>query len=159
MPWPRTLSREQQIALVLFIFALWCGISWRWYTCGIKGFCSVPQTAHALVSPVKDVPLIPLVGTEASAAGAVPCAAYLTKDLALGKKNDRTEVRKLEQFLRAEGAPLAEDGIFGRNDATEVKRYQERWRALGIVPDGVVSEKTRELINRAACDVGGVITH
>lgn len=28
-----------KVAFVLIVFALWSVISWRWYTCGVKGFC------------------------------------------------------------------------------------------------------------------------
>lgn len=53
----QNLSREQHLALLLALFAVWCGISWYWYTCGIHGFCTTrtQETSH-----VSEIPLVPL---------------------------------------------------------------------------------------------------
>jgi outer membrane protein OmpA-like peptidoglycan-associated protein len=63
--------------LVLFLFAVWCAICWRWYVCGIKDACTTrsqqtvqlkPETpaiepdtliAEEVIRPVKDLPAKP----------------------------------------------------------------------------------------------------
>ena len=39
--------------ITIVAFGVWSVISWRWYTCGIKGFCgdTSPSPAHSITSP------------------------------------------------------------------------------------------------------------
>lgn len=43
--------------MILFLFLIWSGISWRWYTCGIKGFCG-EEKVEAKAAPAKAPPAI-----------------------------------------------------------------------------------------------------
>ncbi len=33
------MSKNVKIAIILLLCLLWALVSWRWYTCGIKGIC------------------------------------------------------------------------------------------------------------------------
>lgn len=41
------MSQTTKISLVLLAFMVWCGVSWKWYTCRIRGLC-----AEATVKPM-----------------------------------------------------------------------------------------------------------
>ena len=38
-----------KVILVLLTFLVWSVISWRWYTCGVKGFCGGSDAVAASV--------------------------------------------------------------------------------------------------------------
>lgn len=83
------LSREQLLALLLILFAAWCGISWRWYTCGIKGFCGEATTEKT--SEVRETPLVALSVAEA-APEALPSSATPTPEEKNGVKNEQKKI-------------------------------------------------------------------
>lgn len=33
------MNTHAKLLVVLLLLVLWTAFSWRWYTCGIKGFC------------------------------------------------------------------------------------------------------------------------
>lgn len=75
MPAPRilnTLSREQSLALLLVLFALWCGVSWYWYTCGIHGLCPTTKTSSVMVSEMPVIPLTELAHASVEVAPPAP---------------------------------------------------------------------------------------
>ncbi len=46
-----------KVLLILVLALIWTLISWRWYTCGIKGFCGAkPAEVVAAVTPVVAIP-------------------------------------------------------------------------------------------------------
>lgn len=41
--------------VVLVIFGVWALVSWRWYTCGIKGFCGEKMLEETIIpTPVRE---------------------------------------------------------------------------------------------------------
>lgn len=141
-----SLSRQQHMALILALFAVWMVVSWMWYVCGIKNLCSVPtlNKTAAIVTPVAE-------------AGDVACEAYLTEDIRIDTRNSSTEVRNLERFLNVLfGEHLASDGLYGHSDIAAVKRYEVR-RLPGRTPEGNVSHAVREMVNSDACVQGALL--
>lgn len=141
----QTISTEGYIILVLIAFLAWCLISWRWYTCGIKNLCELPisfNAPHLTLSSFK--------ATIANAAefGTEDCPPYITKEGA-SFALDTDEVRKLEEFLHiSEGAGLAEDGMFGRNDVAALASFQQK----NVLPiSGSMNAETISFINNAVC--------
>jgi len=129
--------------LIVLIFFIWGGISYQWYTCGIKGFCNTPNKKEIVKT------------TETT-----QCGEYLTKHIKLGSKNDVSEVRKLEAFLiQNEDANITIDGIYSKADELAVKAFQAKYRAdildpWGIAePSGFVYKTTRNKINELYCTV------
>lgn len=132
------------MAALLTLFALWCGISWRWYTCGIHGFCGNAAHTPALI------PMAELAGktAEASEGAEVACADYLPSPVRDNTAKE-SEVRRLERYLQSRhGELLAEDGIFGPHDRAAVKRYQ---RAHLLPTSGEVAGDTLARINDDVC--------
>lgn len=33
------MKRQIKVVLIILLIVLWGLVSWRWYTCGVKGFC------------------------------------------------------------------------------------------------------------------------
>lgn len=152
------LSRERLIALILVIFAIWCGISWRWYTCGVRGFCGVSEVDEAAAVTIKEVPLLALAYAQAdNEEVAFDCEHYMVTTVTRGERNDRAAVTRLEHFLtKIAGEHLATDGMFGRNDIQAVEHYQ-RTRNLPVT--GNVGPETIASINRDVCAHEGALTN
>jgi len=122
--------------LIVLLFFVWGGISYHWYTCGIKGFCVEKKVAMAPET----------------------CGEYLTQHIKLGAVNDTAEVRKLEEFLaQYEGADLLIDGVYSTTDEAIIKNFQEKYRAdildpWGMSePSGFVYKTTRTKVNELYC--------
>lgn len=47
-----------KVIIVLVLALIWGVVSWRWYTCNIKGFCGVEQTAETETTPAPTTPII-----------------------------------------------------------------------------------------------------
>jgi len=50
-----TKKRRPWIPIILLIFIIWGALSWKWYTCWIKGFCDRDNTVTAPVAEAPDV--------------------------------------------------------------------------------------------------------
>jgi len=122
--------------LVVLLFFVWGGVSYQWYTCGIKGFCNTQKE---------------VVGTDS-------CREYLTQHIKLGATNDSDQVRKLEDFLvKYEGAIIVPDGTYSKSDEHAVKKFQEKYRDDVLTPwgmnepTGFVYRTTRNKVNELYC--------
>lgn len=58
-------KQHMWVSVVLLFAVVWGVFSWRWYTCGIKGFCNdsreapsqeIPETHTPETSPVPEMP-------------------------------------------------------------------------------------------------------
>lgn len=88
------------------------------------------------------------------------CTKYITvtKPIAYGNENDIEIVKKIEEFLNTkEGNSLVVDGIYGLDDVSAVKKFQEKY-ALQILspwgenlPTGIVYITTSAKINAVMC--------
>ena len=147
--WKLLNNKEKTVfVLSLFVLFFWVGLSYKWYTCGIKGFCDAKPIAQEVEIPEekpKDAPKL--------------CEAYLTKYIKLGAQNDEFEVRKLEAFLNTyEGESLPMNGVYDKRDELAVKRFQEKYRADVLTPwgmnkpSGFVYKTTLDKINKIYCD-------
>lgn len=143
-----TLSRAQQIALILILFTIWMVVSWLWYSCGIKNLCTIPNIGESAA-----------IATPVAEAGTETCEDYLSQDVRIDTRNSSDEVRKLERFLNVLfGEHLASDGLYGHSDIAAVKRYEKR-RFPERTPSGNVSHSVREMVNRDACLQGALLVH
>jgi len=135
------MSKKLQLTLLVIVAIIWTLFSWRWYTCGIKGFCEhrpvVAQQKHP--QPKR-------------------CGEYLHEFIREGRNNNPEEVRKLEIFLnKAEKEHLTVDGVYGVDDIKAVKRFQEKYRKEILTPWGMqrpsghVFKTTRAQINKLYC--------
>ncbi len=94
-----------------------------------------------------------------------PCGIYMTKYIRLGRKNDPSEVRKLQIFLNKQmGLNLAVTGFYGTATEKAVEAFQVKyggtvlapWVPFGLqsstTPTGYVYKTTLRWINLLACD-------
>ncbi len=145
---------------IIALFVAWSVVSWQWYTCQIKGFCttSVEQVAQLPEAPVQELTSPVQKDEVVPVAVAAECEARLNKHIKRGAANDAGEVRKLEQFLNNfQGEKLAVDGVYDDVDELAVKRFQEKYRAEVLTPwdlaepTGFVYKTTRQQINKLYC--------
>ncbi len=148
--------------LILILFLVWAIISWRWYVCGVKGFCGEIATPVVVTKPAFEKPDAPDVDISISdvdvtnrpdenidsenegttvvseVARILECSTYLDRHIKLGAANSATEVVKLERFLtRYEGESLEENGVYEVADEQAVKRFQEKYRSEVLEPWGL----------------------
>lgn len=74
-----------------------------------------------------------------------------SKTLRLGMRSD--EVKALQEKLKANGAEIDADGIFGKQTLKAVKDFQ---KSQGIEVDGLVGKDTRKAFDGLGGDQGGV---
>ena len=137
-------TNKKWSALIVLLFFVWGGISYYWYTCGIKGFCNAPRAKMVQEKPKpKPQP---------------HCTEYLTQHIKLGAHNDANEVRKLETFLvQHEHAHITIDGVYTQQDAQAVKEFQAKYAKDVLIPwgltapTGFVYKTTRDKINELYC--------
>lgn len=163
------MQNTRQAALfILALFFIWGGISWYWYTCGVKGFCekksdtvtipTAPEPIHTrdpLVLPIVETPEIfvrevPILE--------IPCAPYLTRTISTRGPNNRMDVVKLQLFLtRHTGASLTVTGTYNAATVAAVKKFQAQYASEILAPyrltrpTGNVGYATREKINDVVC--------
>ena len=149
--------------IVILLFVGWSLFSWHWYTCWIKGFCSVEKapTAQSLdaaidtvIAPVTKVKTVPVAIDRVA-----DCTTYLTGYIRRGHDNEAVNVERLEKFLNAyEGESLLVNGRYENDDEEAVNRFQEKCRSAVLTPwdlvepTGYVYTKTREHINKLYCE-------
>ncbi len=99
-----------------------------------------------------------LVNGAPIASTTVPCGDYITSAIYYGRKNDVSEVTKLQLFLNdSEGEKLAVDGKFKLTDRNAVKRFQNKYKSEILTPlnlksaTGDVGGATRGKINKLHC--------
>jgi len=140
------MQKQRKIAIVLLLFLLWGAFSWRWYTCGVKGFCAKEIAVESIKAEKQEEP------------AEFKCGPYLLGFVRAGEKNNPAHVRRVEEFLnRVEGESLAVNGLYEDTDIAAVKRFQEKYRADVLspwnmkVPSGHVYQTTRKQINKLFC--------
>lgn len=86
------------------------------------------------------------------------CSPYMKGHIAYGKRNDSSEVRKLEEFLNdTQGEGLPVDGVYSSADVEAVKRFQSKYpteilQIWGLSePTGFVYRTTLLKINSIKC--------
>lgn len=149
------LTEHRKYALVVLgLFFIWGGISFYWYTCGIKGFCT-PQEPVAVVAD--------RFGTAQGGKGIqmpVPqdCKGLVYDYIIPSAQNNTDAVKALEYFLYTfEGENIEMDGIYSPSDVAAVKRFQEKYRSTILAPYGLsrptgrVQEATLYVINTLYC--------
>ena len=132
-----TLTRTQKYAgLMVLLFFIWGGISWQWYTCGIKGVCTENPTATQTKK----------------------CSPYITSYLKINLQNSTEDVQRLESFLNTyENEHLAPNGIYGLDDEAAIKRFQKKYKDAILAPWGIteasgfVFKTTQDHINTLYC--------
>lgn len=93
-----------------------------------------------------------------SVAPAVACTPYITGAIKPGVRNSADEIRRLQIFLNTyQGAHLAVDGQYKRQDIEAVKAFQAKHPEVlaGLkshAPDGQVSGETQSAMNRTYCE-------
>jgi hypothetical protein len=156
---------------VLGLFLIWGGLAYRWYTCGIKGFCGTQPQQVALMpqpqgteygQPVTGAPIVygstggtTRAYTESTTA---QCPALLNEYILPGAQNSMSQVTTLQTFLNTfEGEALTVDGIYDTADIAAVKRFQSKYRSIILspyhvrYPTGNVHEATVYVINTIYC--------
>ncbi|MFM2415092.1 MAG: hypothetical protein RI911_785 [Candidatus Parcubacteria bacterium] len=151
------LTEHRKYALiVLGLFFLWGGVSFYWYTCGIKGFCGKEVAASApIVSEARGGTQPELLTPPQETV----CPGLITTYITQGRAHNPAHVEALEQFLNTyEGEDLPMDGIYGSHDIAAVKRFQNKYRSVILAPYGLkvatgnVHEATLYVINTIYCD-------
>jgi peptidoglycan hydrolase-like protein with peptidoglycan-binding domain len=156
---------------VLLIFVIWAGISTYWYTCQLKGFCSVSNNNKLAITnpdkrekvdilPTDNIPIIcdNPVKTKKVVKQKITCSPYLKKTIVYGKANNINEVAKLEKFLNDfEGENLKIDGYYQKTDKDAVIEFQKKYsqkdgfgKKINSI-DGIVGPETKEKINLIYC--------
>lgn len=160
---------------------LWALLSWRWYTCHIKGFCGgdaqykVEHHQDRFMYDGRhqgealdldhdgdiDVIVRSLDAGDDELIRGKRCVPYLIGYLLPvpeDEGNSIEDAKKLEVFLNTyDGIDLPLDGIYGINDMNAVKIFQSAYAEdilapWGIVePTGRVMQTTRAHINRLHC--------
>ena len=151
---------------IVLLFAVWSLFSWHWYTCWIKGFCTVTsnptvatQLSELSQQPVQpQEPVLEEVQT-VQQEQQKQCNQYITTRIRYGINNDRSDVQRLEEFLNTyEGESLSVDGVYGVDDIAAVNRFQEKYRDAVLTPWGItqptgyVYKTTRQKINELYCE-------
>ena len=139
---------------MLALSLLWVGISWYWYTCGIKGFCQDKTLNKPIVQVVERRIPVKVERQEKV------CQPYIIEKMSLTRVNDPEEVKKLKTFLYDhEGfETLKKDGVFNKNTDSAVRIFQNRYANDILVPAGLdqpsgnVYKYTIRKINALYCD-------
>lgn len=151
---------------ILALFFIWGGISWYWYTCGVKGFCekqapvvTVEQSLHDTQEPL----VLPIIETPDLSVATTPtidiaCAPYLTRTISARGPHNRMDIVKLQLFLtKHAGATLPVTGTYNPKTIAAVKAFQNEYAAEILAPyriryaTGTVGPATREKINSIVC--------
>lgn len=148
------LERPILIGFTLALFILWCAMSWYWYVCGIRDFCSESPNVFLEAQYVPNLPLpTPITSLDND-----ECPPYLLAPVGIGMRNNHDDVRRVERFLNVfERADLAEDGLYGFSDIQAVKRFEYKYAELVLIPRGIegptgrVHDKTKDLMDALAC--------
>jgi len=164
------MAKQQIVTWIVMATLVWFGLSWYWYTCGIKGFCY--QNPSAPVANVVDRDDSGVRGSVSRSNNTpsskqtvtsteeitISCDSYLDSFIRLGSANVRADVVRLQEFLNEyEGESLPVDGVYSSEDVAAVNRFQEKYRAQVLSPFGIenptgyVFRSTRAQINSLQC--------
>jgi hypothetical protein len=149
------LTEHRKYALVVLgLFFIWGGISFYWYTCGIKGFCAQAEP----VAVVSQGGGHAKGGQGVQTPAVEECAGLMYQYVIPGAQNDPAAVKALEYFLYTfEGEDISMDGVYGTSDIAAVKRFQQKYRTTILTPYGLsqptgrVQESTLYVINTLYC--------
>ena len=141
-------------------FLVWALISWRWYTCGVKGFCGAEGREQLAVSLEERArPSLAPVDADATLdLGDETCDVYLGSYIKSFANNPTSEVEKLERFLNEyENEELVVDGVYKAADVAAVMRFQRKYKDDVLFPwgetqpTGYVYKTTLKKINDIYC--------
>ncbi len=149
------LPEHRKYALVVLgLFFIWGGVSYYWYTCGIKGFCAPTEPVAVTTDRF---------GTAAGGKGInapeiQACNGLIFDYIIPGARNNTDAVKALEYFLYTfEGEDIPMDGTYDNADIAAVQRFQEKYRSTILAPFGLkrptgrVQESTLYVINTLYC--------
>jgi hypothetical protein len=159
-----TSNTRTAALFVLALFFIWGVISWYWYTCSIKGFCSSEQPVQEeplpeSVLPVVDKPVVvpPLFDKLPTLPS---CAPYITHAVTAKGPNRRSDVVKVQLFLNKfhfQKNILPANGVYGPRTIAAVKDFQWRYGQDILAPyklrypTGNVTKRTMEKMNEIVC--------
>ena len=96
--------------------------------------------------------------SESKESNASLCDNPLTGPIALWASNDKNEVVKLEEFLKAQGKDITVNGVFESSDVELVKEFQWEYKAEILDPWGIIAPTwyvwttTVKQINKISCE-------